>query len=243
MQTTVVLIVVVACEHGTPTNACIWPIVFHTAQCNIEGDKDSQQWYLDHADGRLVQGLQCAALGRENTLITKHCTDMKNDPIFWEQVHMRLPIETELYLREKKQRPEIWKKPDGYKDRATGACAQSLVGCFAVRPRYKGTCLDQFLAWNPEPQSCQEFYYVPGKPAGAIRANRPKEDSDPCLDRLDENNEGSYGLVPCAEVQTQDYYMVKRSGVIWFCDNDDPGDTDECLSKTRLGAAMLAGQP
>jgi len=218
-------------------------LIFTTDQCKIEGDSEWQQWYLDHKDGRLKHGDMCVGLGRDNTLQEKNCDDMANDPLFWEQVHTRMPIETEFYRREKQQRPDIWRTPDGYVERATGPCADSIFGCFALRLRYKGSCLDSEMRWNPEPGSCQEFYYVPGSP-GAIRAHRPHDDGgDPCLDRLDDENINSWMIGPCHIGKTQDMVLVKQFGAIWFCNIDDPNDHDECLSKTRLGAPLMVGQP
>lgn len=223
--------------------------VFYTGQCKIEGDDGEQQWYLDHKKGQLRRGDMCVALGRDNTMVDLPCSQVEHTGTFWEQAHVRVPLETEYYRREKLKRPDLFRVDDGL-NVGSGPCQQTMFGCFALRKRYTGLCIDTEYKWTSEPEACAEFYYLPGDnigDPGAIRAHfrhsHFESQEDPCLDRANDANPDTHVAGPCHSGQTQDMVLVRQFGAVWFCAVDDPGSGDECLSKTKLGAPLVNGQP
>jgi len=189
---------------------------FKTGVCDVSGRNGGQSWSLSATSGEIRQRQQCAGVDGGGNLVSKPCLALRASGSKWSKTASRVPVETELYNKARKEHPEVFAKLDReLADADAGhagmppACAKASGGCFTLHRQgnQPGECLDEATSFTQDQASCM-FFYAQGKEIKSASEGI-------CLDRMNDASPETWGVYGCHGGENQQF--AKDGGN--YCDS------------------------
>lgn len=169
-----------------------------TGICEISGRHSGQQWEITE-DGFLKKRDRCMSVrhGEGDSLVESNCVNLRTSPSIgrWVKFGARVPLETELYRKWQRERPDVFEKLNrdlramsgGSKE--PGGC-KAVGGCKALSPADgSGRCLDDEAQFSKDRTACVPVM-ISGK---EVR----KAETGECLDTASDDNAESWVWYSC----------------------------------------------